>query len=152
MRRSLTTALVLLGTLAGCSGDAGPANTSRPATAPSLLTPEPGVPIKQNDATTGCPFSDTHGYGFAVYFTWSPVDNAATYHLRLHHAGSLFPAIDTLVSVTELTVLECNAYVIDANLYDWHWTVAAVSEDGEEGPWAQEGVYEFAPMVFPPVP
>jgi hypothetical protein len=152
MRRSLTTALVLIGALTACSGDAGTGNTSRPVTAPSLLTPESGVPITQNDATTGCPFSDTHGYGFAVHFTWSPVADAATYHLRLHHLGSQFPVIDTVVSVTELTILECNAYVIDANLYDWQWTVAAVSDDGAEGPWAQEGIYEFAPMVFPPQP
>jgi hypothetical protein len=152
MRRSLPAALVLLITLAGCSGDAGTEVTSRPGTAPSLLTPEPGVPITQNDATTGCPFSDTHGYGFAVRFSWSPVPGAGTYHLRLHHLGSQFPAIDMVVGVTELTVLECNAYVIDANLYDWHWTVAAVSDEGEEGPWAQEGIYEFAPMAFPPQP
>lgn len=152
MGRSLTTALVLLSALTSCSSSAGTEATSRPGTAPSLLTPEPGVPIEQNDPTTGCPFSDTHGYGFAVHFTWSAVADAASYHLRLHHLGSQFPAIDTVVSVTELTVLECNAYVIDANLYDWHWTVAAVSDDGEEGPWAQEGIYEFAPMVFPPQP
>lgn len=129
------------------SGSPGP---SGPA-APSLRTPGDHAQIKQNDASTGCSFSPTHGYGFQVAFSWTPVPEAVHYHLQLMHIGAQYPALDTDVDETSYLLLRCNAYVIEANRFDWHWTVAAVFEDGEEA-WSEERIYEFGPMVLPPAP
>jgi len=70
----------------------------------------------------------------------------------MQHLGSPFPVLDSVVTTTSFRYQVCNAYVIDANLRDWRWTVAAVSSTDTDGPWAAEGSYEFAPMTFPPQP
>jgi hypothetical protein len=57
-----------------------------------------------------------------------------------------------VVGDTAFLMLECNAYVSDANLRDWRWSVAAVSAEGEKGSWAEERTYEFEPIVLPPQP
>jgi hypothetical protein len=70
----------------------------------------------------------------------------------MHHLGSIYPVLDIVVEDTVFLMLECNAYVIDANLRDWHWSVAAVAAEGYEGPWAEERTYEFEPVALPPQP
>ena len=141
----LPVALVLLACESSVSQ--GPSGSA----APSLRTPGDHEQIKQNDPATGCSFSPTHGYGFQVAFSWTPVAEADHYHLRLVHTGAQYPVIDTDVNKTSYLVRDCNAYVIEANRFDWQWTVAAVFEDGEEA-WAQQRTYEFGPMVLPPQP
>jgi len=100
--------------------------------APSLQTPGDNEQIRQNDPTTGCAFSPTHGYGFQVAFTWTPVPEAVHYHLLLIHDGAQYPALDTQVDEPSYLMRFCNAYVIDANRFGWHWTATAVTEDGED--------------------
>jgi hypothetical protein len=145
--------MLLVAALTGCGSTGTPSGTTaEPLGSPALRTPRTEVPIRQNDPATDCPFSATHGYGFQVPFSWSPVTGAVTYHLRMQHRGSLYPALDIVVGDTAFLMLECNAYVIDANLRDWRWSVAAVSAEGDEGPSAEERTYEFEPIVLPPQP
>ena len=118
---------------------------------PSLRTPGDNEQIRQNDPSTGCSFSPTHGYGFQVSFTWTTVPEAAHYHLLLQHDGSPYPALDTDVDESRFLLLRCNAYVIDANRFGWQWTVAAVADDGEEV-WSEQRTYEFESMALPPQP
>jgi hypothetical protein len=148
MRHARLTALIPLVTVLACSDGNAPAATGLPA--PALQTPRAEVPIRQNDPTTGCGFSPTHGYGFQVSFTWSPVPEAARYHIVLHHVGSEFPVLDEVVDSTAYLLMQCNAYVIDENRFGWHWSVAGLSPEGEEGTWAEERNYEFEAMTFPP--
>jgi hypothetical protein len=118
----------------------------------SLQTPGENERISQNDPATGCSFSPTHGHGFQVAFTWTPVPEAAHYHLRLLHSGSQYPALDTQVDEPSYLLRFCNAYVIDANRFGWQWTATAVTEDGEVGIWAEQRAYAFEPIVLPPAP
>lgn len=141
---------ILLATAAACNDSSAPATSALPA--PSLQTPLAEAPIRQNDPTIGCDFMADHGYGFQVGFTWNPVPEAAHYHIVLHHTGSEFAVLDAVVDTTAYTLLECNAYVIDENRFGWHWTVAGISAEGEEGNWAEERNYEFEAMTFPPAP
>ncbi len=154
MMRSTRLILGFVVVTAACSAGDGPTPPPPPplSTAPLLLAPQMGDTIAQNDPTIGCPFDNAGGYGFAVHFDWSIVSGAAAYHLHLQHTGSPFAALDTILPDSTLTYRFCNAYVIDANLHDWRWTVAGVTDSGSDGPWAGEGTYEFAPMVFPPQP
>jgi hypothetical protein len=132
----------------GSSGSPSPTGLA----APSLQTPGDNEQIRQNDPTTGCAFSPTHGYGFQVAFTWTPVPEAVHYHLLLIHDGAQYPALDTQVDEPSYLMRFCNAYVIDANRFGWHWTATAVTEDGEDGIWAEQRNYEFEPIALPPVP
>ena len=112
---------------------------------PALLTPASGAIIAQNDATIGCAFSADHGYGFAIDYSWSPVSDAAAYHLRTYHPGSPLPMLDIVVTTTAYRFLACNSYVTYANSRDWRWTVATIDAAGAEGPWASERTYQFGP-------
>jgi len=133
-----------------CADGSAPSGTVLEA--PALQTPRTEVPIRQNDPATGCSFSPTHGYGFQVAFTWTAVPEAVHYHLLLHHLGSAFPVLDIQVEDPSYLLLQCNAYVIDANRFDWKWAVAGVSADDEEGAWAEQRTYEFEPITLPPEP
>jgi hypothetical protein len=135
--------------LLACENSAAPDSSG--FAAPSLRTPGDNEQIRQNDPSTGCSFSPTHGYGFQIAFSWTPVAEADHYHLRLVHTGAQYPVIDTDVDMTSYLVRVCNAYVIEANRFDWQWTVGAVTTNGEEA-WAEQRTYEFEPMAFPPVP
>ena len=152
MIRSFSVALALGVVTISCAKDETPFTPPQVTVAPHLLVPQVGDTIPQNDPTIGCAFDSVGGYGFSVPFSWSPVPGATAYHLVLHHTGSQFPALDLVVTDTAFAYSFCNSYVIDANLHDWRWTVAGVSDTDADGPFAAEGSYEFEPMVFPPQP
>jgi hypothetical protein len=150
MRPASAARLAVLTLVVACSEHT--ASPSNQLAAPALQTPRSEVPIRQNDASTGCPFSPTHGYGFQVAFAWEPVPGAAQYHIVLHHTGSQYPVLDAVVDQPSYLLLECNAYVIEQNRFGWQWSVAGIAEDGEEGAWAEQRTYEFEAITLPPQP
>jgi len=108
------------------AGDSVPSDsTLLPLT---LIRPEAGARIAQNDATLGCSAHPYRGYGFRWDFVWSAVESAAPvyeYSLFVQHKGSVYPAVSALVSDTAWSVADCNAFVIDRNADDWYWLVQA---------------------------
>lgn len=150
MRRPFLPGLCGIISVIACSESNSPSAVK--LAAPALQTPLAEVPIRQNDPTTGCSFSPTHGYGFQVSFSWTPIPDAEQYHIVLHHTGSPFAVLDAVVDDPSYTLLECNAYVIEENRFGWHWTAAGISATGAVGVWAEERTYEFESVSLPPSP
>ena len=103
--------------------------------------PLPIARIPQNVSTLGCTAHPTRGYGFGVVFKWMPIPfwrvHLATgirgYQLRVQHQDAPIPALNvtlTGASSTSYTWVSCNAFVIDSNLDNWHWSVRAVDLEG----------------------
>jgi hypothetical protein len=115
----------------------------------ALVAPASGAAFKQNDATIGCPAHATRGYGFAMLFDWSDVPGATKYKVFLKHTGSQYAAVDYAVNESIFAATWCNAFVIDANLTNWTWRVAAFAVDSNgalsDTLWSEERTYKFDP-------
>jgi hypothetical protein len=115
----------------------------------SLLSPSPGALFVQNDASIGCSSHPFRGYGFRFDFDWEDVSGADRYAIHLKKVGALYPAIDQNVLESAYDAAWCNAFVIDANLNNWVWRVAAIDlRPGGAAPdtlWSEERAYGFAP-------
>lgn len=138
--------------LAACAPPVAPVEEEPGLHAPTLLSPDEGSRIRQNDPTTGCYFDRGYGYGYQIAFDWSDVSAASSYHVYAIHSGSAFPVVDTIVVESRLFHRACNAYVIDSNLSDWKWRVASMGADGSVGPWSAFATWRFDPIAFPPQP
>jgi hypothetical protein len=104
------------------------------------------VPVPQNLPGTGCGTS-TRGNVF-ITFTWrvsAPADIAA-YRLLVQHRGSTIPLVNAGLGgdSTTATYRSCDAYVADANLDGWEWSVTAVNRNGVDIAYAH-GTFSFAP-------
>lgn len=148
MRTLLLPSLCLLLSMGACSDTSSPSTGKLPA--PTLLTPRPDIPIRQNDPTTGCAFSPSHGYGFQIHFSWTAILGATQYHIVSWYPDASIPILDTVVDQPDYVFVSCNAYVVQP--LDWRWTVAGISTSGAEGNVSAEGTYTFGPMVLPPSP
>lgn len=139
--------------LALACADQATAPTPGPRGAVSLVSPSSGALITQNDATIGCPSHATRGHGFRLSFDWEDVVGADRYFVRLKRTGSLYPAIDHSVRESSLDQAWCNAFVIDANLNNWVWRVAAVAFGADSTAadtlWSEERTYGFLPCRHP---
>jgi hypothetical protein len=99
----------------------------------TTITPKPHATIKQNDASTGCPFDPNRGYGYQVSFSWDAPAGIAVDHYEVswQHTGQDPRALfDT--SATASVFEECNSFVADANLMDWNWWVVAYDAANNE--------------------
>lgn len=119
----------------GCSGE-----PTRPAVRPPeeseeqpkgppvvLLSPVAAGRFTQNDPTLGCPTNETRGSGFRVEFDWEDVEGASAYDVIFWQKNAKFAAITSRVEASGFSQTNCNAFVIDANLNDWVWTVKATA-------------------------
>lgn len=114
----------------------------------TLLQPVDGVRLVQNDSTLGCPAHEYRGYGFRWHFVWNSADataNVGAYRLYVRHAGSIYPAVDGVVADTALSIVECNAFVIDANADDWYWFVQGLDSRGTIVAASDSGWFGFEP-------
>ncbi len=124
--------------------DNAPAPT---VTTPILLTPINNDIIQQNNPNIGCPFDQTRGFGFRLFFDWTDAtspNGIRGYHLFAMRIGAIFPIIDTFVQDSNFTELSCNSFVIDSNLNDWIWTVQAEDNLGNLSSVATD-VFMFEP-------
>ena len=110
-----------------------------------LTAPANGGQFLQNDASIGCADHPTRGRGMRLAFDWEDVPGATRYDIELRHTGSAFPAVRYAVGESSYETVACNAFVIDANLENWAWRVAAVGATESDVLWSEERVYRFAP-------
>jgi hypothetical protein len=110
---------------------------------PVPILPPPGV-IIQNDPTLGCAASNIGGYGYRLDVAWHPVDGATLYRIVARHAGAGAPLVDATTTATSLTHFGCGDFVIDDNLDNWSWAVAAFVN----GAWSDFS--DPVPFVFSP--
>lgn len=136
------------------SGGATDTTTSDSTAVPTsltLLTPEDGARIVQNDATLGCAPHQFRGYGFAIHFDWTDADSVSGldgYYLHVQHRGSPFPMVSQLVAQSEYPVVQCNAFVIDRNADDWYWLVWVVDSVGVIRVVSDTSWFSFEPCVL----
>lgn len=118
-----------------------------------LVAPASGSRFAQNDASIGCQSHAFRGYGFRLAFDWEDVPEAHRYDIYLKKVGALYPAINYHVTESQYDVAWCNAFVIDANLDNWTWRVAAIGAgESAEKPdtlWSEERTYGFEPCRHP---
>jgi hypothetical protein len=146
-------AIVAIPTIAGilaCSADNPNAPLGPELTGTvQLVSPLSGGRFTQNDASIGCAAHAARGFGFRTVFDWQDVEGAEKYIIRLKQAGAQFPAIDYEVSESRYERTWCNAFVIDLNLDDWNWTVAAIGPAPAgavpDTLWSEQRVYGFDP-------
>ena len=112
------------------------------------MTPITNAVIRQNDPASGCPFKTTTGYGHRIFFDWTDSSSAigiAGYELYVKQTNASIPVVNTFVSNSQYTLVNCNSYVADINLQGWEWRVRARDCEGHLGPWSGTGVFQFAP-------
>jgi len=158
--RCIALSVVALLVLAACASntDFTAPSAEQAVYAPVLLvSPELGGRFKQNDLTLGCTPHPARGSGFRLAFDWHDVPGATRYQIVFWHRGSQFPAVQGEVAASEYEEIACNSFVIDRNLHDWIWKVAALGPitpaqgaDGRTAPrdtvlWSEERVFGFEP-------
>lgn len=114
----------------------------------TLLTPDPGAVIPQNDSTLGCPEHPHRGYGLQIHFSWDPPDSTsgvAFYHLFAKKDSVQYPILDGYVTGTEYLDTRCNTFVIDRNLDGWYWHVVAHDSGGTAVAASETRWFSFAP-------
>ncbi len=118
----------------------------------NLVSPTPGALFVQNDPSIGCSSHPFRGYGFRLAFDWEDVAGADRYAIHLKKVGALYPAIDQSITESGFDFAWCNAFVIDPNLNNWVWRVAAIADHAGAPPdtlWSEERAYGFAPCRHP---
>jgi hypothetical protein len=118
----------------------------------NLIAPSPGALFAQNDPSLGCTSHAKRGYGFRTAFDWEDVEGADRYAVRLKKVGAMYAAIDHSVVDSELDLTWCNAFVIDVNLENWVWSVAAIADRPSAPPdtlWSETRGYGFQPCRHP---
>ena len=119
-----------------------------PVTIPMLITPTTNVAIEQNNPAIGCPPQLTAGFGFRIVFDWTDADSLngiAGYNIFAMNSNVALPIVDTFVVASEFTLTSCNAFVIDANLEGWEWSVQAQDNLGNLSQPSATGMFRFAP-------
>ena len=118
-----------------------------------LVAPSNGSRFAQNDPAIGCAAHPFRGYGFRLAFDWEDVRGAQHYAIHLKHVGSAYPAIDYQITESRFDAAWCNAFVIDSNLDNWIWRVAAISADpsatAPDTLWSEERTHGFQPCRHP---
>ena len=96
----------------------------------TLIAPAANAVITQNDPSLAgrcSPDATTRGYGYVIDFSWNlPPDltHVKRYELVLQHDTTGIPIV---FNATSFQYLACNAFVIDNNLFNWHWQVSALN-------------------------
>lgn len=121
-----------------------------PRGAVSLLAPAGGAKFVQNDPSIGCAYHAKRGYGFRLQFDWEDVEGADRYAIFFRKVGAPYAAINHSVALSEFDEAWCNAFVIDANLENWAWRVAAIAGGWDSTAkvdtlWSEERTYGFLP-------
>jgi hypothetical protein len=143
--RPLLTLAVGLAALMLLAGSADARRRAAPII--TLIDPAADIVVTQNDPATGCTFNPTYGYGYMITFDWSsskPVVNKQTYTLTLQHGSNVPIVLDGLTTSTEV-LIDCNSFVIDANLSGWHWQVSQVSGSGRVRGVSAQRAFSFGP-------
>jgi hypothetical protein len=142
--------LPLIAGLVGCNETTEPSEPAvRLEGAVALVRPASGERFRQNDASLGCADHAARGHGFRIAFDWQEVDKAEGYKIVFWHRGSMFPAVQQVVTESSYEVTMCNAFVADFNLDHWVWRVAAFGPAPNRAPadtlWSEEREYGFEP-------
>jgi hypothetical protein len=118
----------------------------------TLSAPAANAVIAQNDsslAARGCTFDSTHGWGYAIDFSWNAPPNlkgVKRYELVLQR-GTASPMVFDVPgsAATSFTDVACNNFVIDQNLTGWHWQVSALNNGKKVIAISEQRPLEFAP-------
>jgi len=114
----------------------------------TLLSPAANVVVAQNDTATGCPATPTHPYGYMITFSWSdsPLRNGSTYTVQIQHAGSSFPiVVGEGLTTSTYAFVDCNGFIVDANLSNWSWEVMRVRGNGAVARVSAQRPFSFGP-------
>jgi hypothetical protein len=115
-------------------------------TAPTLVAPEEGAVVAQNNPDIPCTFDSFGGYGFSIDFRWTAAASSAgvaSYHVFVKHPDASLAAVDTMVKTTSYTHLNCHAFVVPQYLEGWEWRVRAIDAAGTAGPWSETRTFRF---------
>ena len=104
---------------------------------PALLSPAEGATLDN-----GCySRTDTETWDFR----WSPVKNAARYHLVVQHPGAENPAIDVTTASSFYHHVSYGGYVINRFRYGWEWKVQA-EVNGAFGVFSEARTFNVEPV------
>jgi hypothetical protein len=111
--------------------------------------PTEGALFEQNDPATGCIAHPTRGHGFSLAFDWEDVAGADRYLVRFKRTSAPYAMIEYTTTASTFQGLFCNAFVIDQNLSNWEWRVAALSNGldpyAPDTLWTESRIYGFKP-------
>lgn len=144
----ILTIAALVGIAVACADT--PVAAPNPNGTVNLLSPAGGARFVQNDpALLECPDHPTRGRGFRLAFDWDDVEGADRYAIFLKQKHATYPAINYSVGESEFSGLWCNAFVLDRNLNDWLWRVAAIAHGADsltgDTLWSEERIYGYEP-------
>jgi len=143
----LIAAFALVATIVACTQEpphAPAGGTSLKGTV-ALVSPTAGERFAQNNPAIGCASHPARGYGFRIAFDWHDVEGAQRYRVQFKHTGAQYSAVEYTVEQSEYAATWCNAFVIDANLDNWIWRVAAVGTNDADTLWSEQRAYGFKP-------
>ena len=152
LNRLITIACAIVATGCGGTPPAAPAlpptttTTLFVLTAPTLVAPEEGAVVAQNNPDIGCTFDSVAGYGFSIDFRWTAAASSAgvaSYHLFVKHGDASIPIVDKLVTATAYIHLNCHAWVGQQFQEGWEWRVQAIDAAGAAGPWSETRTFRF---------
>ncbi len=129
-------------------GNAAEAQKAKNKVIITLLSPAANVVVAQNDPATGCPATPTHPYGYMINFSWSdsPLRNGSTYTVQIQHAGSTFPiVVGEGLTTSTYAFVDCNGFIVDANLSNWSWEVMRVRGNGAVARVSAQRFFRFGP-------
>lgn len=113
-----------------------------------LTYPTASVPVPQNQTDIGCAADPNRGSGLSIRFAWrtNGRTDITAFGIYIRQASATLNFVVATVGADTpfYTYRSCNAFVADANLGNWNWSVRAVNAAGQTVASAI-GVFSFAP-------
>jgi hypothetical protein len=123
-------------------GVIGAATAAADKEAPTLLSPEAGAQIAQNDPAADCAPA---AHGHRLDLDWADVGGPVEgYDVWVRRGGAKYPDVDEFVTTPYLRKAVCG-FVVDLYLDLWEWRVRARFRGGRTGPWSESRTFRFAP-------
>ena len=148
----MRTTLVAIGVVVASALACGEQRVDTPSEPAPLLDPSflisPAIQgrFRQNDPTIGCSAHAARGRGFRLAFDWRDVEGAGAYKIVFWQRQAIYPAIERVVTASEYAETRCQTFVIDRNLNDWVWKVAALGGSRLNTiVWSEERTFGFEP-------
>jgi hypothetical protein len=114
-------------------------NVPAQVAAPVLISPSNGAVLDN-----GCN-PNREADGIIWDFAWSAVSGATRYHLIVQRLGTALPVIDVFTSAPSYKYEGADAYIIEANRFNWQWKVEAEA-NGQFGSSSHSATFNVEPL------